>query len=359
MSYFNVNKTMTRILITADVHCGVGNKLDDCLWALSSMRQYAAENDIGVVAVLGDLFHDRVNLNIKVISEVAAFLDDARYKYDQDWLIFPGNHDMFMRHTWDVNSLKPIKRLITLIDDYGLVKIYGRRFRIIPFIQHEEIYMKVIDHIENETEGSDILLTHIGISNAMHNSCFLMQHWGLVNFNNTKFSKVFAGHFHCGQQFGNIYIPGSPIPFRFDEGMVPHGFYVLDVETDNVEFVDIKWRDGVQAPPDYITVSEADINDLDPTNANVRVILDNTKSRDELDDLRHHLESNGAVKISWMKAKEQEVAVPKESAAMEPDTLFEKFIDHDKPDGLSRDLLISLNKKVIDEAFSVSTEVDE
>lgn len=356
---------MARIAITADVHCGVGNKLEDCLWALRSIREYAAANDIDVVTVLGDLFHDRVNLNIKVISEVAAFLDDAKYKFDQDWLIFPGNHDMFMRHTWQVNSLKPIKRLMTLIDDYGLLKIHGRRFRIIPFIQYEEVYMKVLEHVEEQTEEGDILLTHVGIKDAKYNSCFLMQHWGLVNFDNTKFSKVFAGHFHCGQQFSNIYIPGSPIPFRFDEGMVPHGFYVLDTDTDTAEFIETRWCAQTMeeswgiAPPDYVTVGESDIGDIDPTNSNIRVILDGTKSRDELDDLRHHFESQGAVKVTWMKTKDKEMDIPQESATMEPDSLFEKFVDHDNPTGLSRDLLITLNKKILEEAFNVSTDVDE
>jgi len=33
---------------------------------------------------------------------------------------------------------------MTLIDDYALIKIHGRRFRIVPFIQYEDVYMDVI-----------------------------------------------------------------------------------------------------------------------------------------------------------------------------------------------------------------------
>jgi hypothetical protein len=58
-----------------------------------------------------------------------------------------------------------------------------------------------------------------------------------------------------------------------------------------------------------------------------------------------------------MKTKEAEnKEMPKESAVLEPYNLFEKFIDHDKPKGLNKPLLISLNKKVIDEAFDLEKD---
>ena len=349
------------VLITADVHCGVGNKLDDCLWALRTIREYANQNDIGVVIVLGDLFHDRVNLNIKVISEVATFLDDAKYSYGQEWMIFPGNHDMFMRHGWGVNSLKPMRRLMTLIDDVGLVKIGGRRFRIIPFIQHEKAYMRVLEHVEETTEEGDILLTHIGVSEARSNSCFLVQHWSRVNFIETKFHKVFAGHFHCNQEFGPVCIPGSPLPFRFDEGMVPHGFYRLGCDSGEAKFIDIKVGEGLiggVSPPDFITVNVSDIDDAVIKHCNVRVVLDTEKSRDELNRIRFELESRGALKVVWMKIKDHDTEMPEEmTAALEPLALFEKFLEHDNPKNLDKQLLISLNKKVIEEAFDAQTDI--
>jgi len=348
---------MPKIAISADIHCGISNKLDDCIWALKTIREYAKNHDIDVVVILGDLFHDRVNLNIKVISEVAAFFDDAKYQYNQDWLLFPGNHDMFMRHTWNINSLRPIKRLITLIDDYGLIKIGDRRFRIVPFIQHEDVFMKVIEHVGSQTKDGDILLTHIGISGAKYNSCFLMQHWNVVDFSNAPFAKIFAGHFHCHQEINNVYIPGSPIPFRFDEGMVDHGFYVLD--GDAVEFINIKEGEellGTSAPPDYITMSENNIDGTNLANCNVRVILEATRSRDELNMLRMKLEAQGALKISWMKAKEEAKEMPREQAILEPDNLFSKFVDFDQPKGLNKQLLLALNKKIVEEGFDANQD---
>jgi len=244
-----------------------------------------------------------------------------------------------------------------LIDDYGLIKIGDRRFRIVPFIQHEDVFMKVIEHVGSQTKDGDILLTHIGISGAKYNSCFLMQHWNVVDFSNAPFAKIFAGHFHCHQEINNVYIPGSPIPFRFDEGMVDHGFYVLD--GDAVEFINIKEGEellGTSAPPDYITMSENNIDGTNLANCNVRVILEATRSRDELNMLRMKLEAQGALKISWMKAKEEAKEMPREQAILEPDNLFSKFVDFDQPKGLNKQLLLALNKKIVEEGFDANQD---
>jgi DNA repair exonuclease SbcCD nuclease subunit len=350
-----------KIIVCADIHCGVHNKLDDCLWSMRTIRQYARENGIDVVMVAGDLFHDRVNLNIKVISDVADFLDETKYTYGQEWVMFPGNHDMFLRHTWDINSLRPMKRLMTLINDVALIKIGGRRFRIIPFIQNEDVYMSVLDYYDDKAEDGEVLLTHVGVSGATSNVCFLMQHWGAVRFDQTKFEKVFAGHFHCNQQIGKVLIPGSPLPFRFDEGMVSHGFYEYDIESGEAKFIDIKIGNrliGGTPPPDFITILEPDAAGLDLSNCNVRIMLDTTKSRDELNDIRAKLESKGAIKISWIKAKEKELSSNAE-APVEPTSLFEKYLIYDKPKGLNEQLLIGLNKQILDESFSLKPELEE
>jgi len=351
---------MSKIIIAADIHCGVRDKLDDCLWALKTIRKHAYDNDISVVVILGDLFHDRVNLNIRVISDVADFLDETKYKYNQEWLLFPGNHDMFMRHSWNVNSLRPIKRLVTLIDDVALIRIEDRKFRIVPFIQKEEVFSRVLERMEEKIDGDEILLTHAGISGAKYNSCFLMQHWGIVDFSNTNFSHVFAGHFHCMQEYGNVHIPGSPIPFRFDEGMVDHGFFEFDLDTNQPKFININsGRDliGGDAPPDYITVPIDDLDGIDVSNNNIRVFLgQTTKPRDELDRIRKDLMDRGAIKVAWMKTKEEDREVPGDTASLESSSLLKRFIEFDKPKGLNKQLLLSLNKQIIEEAFDASPD---
>jgi DNA repair exonuclease SbcCD nuclease subunit len=347
-----------KVLITADIHCGVPDRLNDCMWALRTMREYAKQNGIEVVVVLGDLFHNRVDINIKILSEISQFLDEAKFEYDQEWVMFPGNHDMFMRHSWDVNSLSGFRRIATLLDDVALIKIHGRKFRIIPFIQHEDMYMEVLEKVNKRASDDEILLTHIGTTGAKYNSCFLMKHWGHVNFDETKFKKIFVGHFHVHQEFKNVYIPGSPIPFRHDEGMVAHGFYTLDLDTDEVDFVDIdvgKELIGGVSPPEFWTITEEGLNNIpDPVNTNIRIMLDSPKNRDELDRIKHDLMTKGALKVVFMKTKEKDELSPAEDVGsvgtMDPLTLFDKFLEADKP-ALDKQMLRNLNKKIIEESF--------
>ena len=347
---------MPKVLITADVHFGLPKKLDDILWSMKTIRAYAEKNDIEEVIVCGDIFHDRVNYNIEVLNAAYNFFNETR-KMGQQWIAFPGNHDMPLRNSWDVNTLKPLNQVLTVIDDIKLMKIHGQRFWIIPFVHYESVYMKILKSIEEQYEDGDVLLTHVGVNNATLNECFLIKHWSIVEFTESKFDRVFTGHFHCHQNVGeraNVWYPGSPIPFRFDEGMVPHGFIEYDLETRDVKFVDIfslNLIDGPR-PPDYVTVSDDMLGDLKHFRGdNVRVQLNRDYSRDEILRMRKNLEDAGIRHIKLNKVKEEKIDL--ESSARNslslysPEDLFNQWIDHDKPKKLDVSLLKRLNKEII------------
>ena len=83
------------------------------------------------------------------------------------------------------------------------------------------------------------------------NECFLLQNWNIVEFSNSKFDRIFTGHFHCHQKVGNnVWYPGSPIPFRFDEGASEHGFLIYDTNDRSVEFEKIADLATGYCPPD-------------------------------------------------------------------------------------------------------------
>jgi len=347
---------MPKILITADVHFGLPKKLDDILWAMRTIKEYATKNDIEVVVVCGDVFHDRVNYNIEVLNAAYAFFDEAK-RAGQEWIAFPGNHDMPLRNSWHVNTLKPLNEVMTVINEIKLVKIYDQRFWVVPFIHYESVYMKILKSIEQQHKEGDVLLTHVGVNNATLNECFLIKHWSVVDFTKSKFDTVFAGHFHCHQNVGergNVWYPGSPIPFRYDEGMVPHGFIEYDIDTRKVEFVDIFEADLIDGPrpPDYVTITDDMLENVHLFKGdNVRVQLNRDYSRDELLKLRGDLEDVGVRHIKLNKAKEEKVdleSVSRNSLSLQsPDDLFGKWVEHDKPKGLDVELLKKLNKEIV------------
>ena len=347
-----------RAIITADIHLGKPGRLADCLWALRSIRHYASSHDIRKILVLGDFFHDRVNVNIEVGSAAIDFLKEARDEYGQEWFVFPGNHDMFLKNSWEANSLKFISSAATLIEEPGLVDIAGHRFWIIPFIHYENVYMKVLENVEKQYEDGDVLLTHIGSADSVLNLCFLCKHWSVVTFENSIFDRVYSGHFHVHQQVGEkLWYPGSPIPFNFDEGLTDHGFFVYDMDKQNHEFVNILDAGaaaGLEGPPpcSFITVSHDDIENVDIKNARIRVHLDGKHvTDDEFDKLRISLIDKGALSVTRLRLKEIEVEVGEEKLGtidlQDEFSLLQLWFDHDQPDNINIAILKELNKKVV------------
>jgi DNA repair exonuclease SbcCD nuclease subunit len=350
-----------KYLVTADWHAGVPQKLSYTIWAANVILRYAIQNDIEHVFILGDLFHDRVNLNVEVFDAVYKFFNQDEAKGVQ-FYAFPGNHDMFLKNSWDIVSIKPLEKLIHVMTDVKKLKIDGETFWILPFVHREEEYMSELGKLEKQCKDGDVLLTHIGVNGAKLNECFLLKNWSFVTFGKSKFDVVFAGHFHCHQSVGkNVTYPGSPVAFRFDEGLVPHGFIIYDSDDRSVQFIDIRNACPSvmesQSPPLYLTAIDSDVmgKPAEFFKGNlVRLVLTQDYTKDELAKLESSVRERGAIGVSWVKPKEADVeidAARKSEIDMQaPARLLEQWVEKDKPEGIDRRLLAKLNEQIIQEA---------
>lgn len=362
---------MTKVAIAADLHFGVPGRLYDILLAAKIMREYCKAAQIDTVFILGDLFHDRRSIEIDVLSAVSQFFEDTTTKYNQKWIVFPGNHDMFLKNSWDINSLTTLRKHLTVIEDIKIITVDEARFWILPFITYERPYMKVLKKIEKQHETDDILLTHVGVRGATLNTCFLLKDWSVITFEHSKFQRVYTGHFHSKQQIGeNTWYPGSLIPFKFDEGDVPHGFYIYDTEQKDHKFINI-WKAGEKffpnetLPPQYYTITDDIINQVTATDINngiVRVALQRDYTIDEKKQIKEYLTGLGAITIRWMdltkKIEMQEVI-----AATPSRNLFQTWVEADKngAKGLDSKILYKINDEIIhegDEKYSIEESED-
>jgi DNA repair exonuclease SbcCD nuclease subunit len=349
---------MTKIAITADIHFGVPGRLEDLLWAVRVLREYCKHAQIETVIICGDLFHDRQAIAIDILTHVSRFFEETAKEYDQEWIVFPGNHDMFLRHSWDINSISALKNALTVIEGIKAIQIDNKRFIILPFIQYEHAYMRVLSKIhQNVYQEGDILLTHIGVRSAVLNTCFLLKDWSMVDFYNSPFKRIYTGHFHSKQTLHErIHYPGSLIPFKFDEGDVPHGFYVYDTQEDDHKFINI-WKAGAKffpeekMPPQYYTITDdvieqLDINDVH--NGIVRIALQKDYTMDEKKSMKQKLMMIGAQAVRFYditkKVQEQKIV----SAAPTKD-LFKAWVDQDTKGTKDLDvkLLGRLNNEII------------
>ena len=333
-----------RAIITADWHFGYPGRLDDLAWAFNKVINYCVDNDIKVIKILGDITHDREHMSHDVSNTISDLLDQANNMGIQV-ISFVGNHDMFLRHKWCINAIKPFSRQLTYIDNISYYYMGDRKFWVVPFIEHEPSYMKVIRDVDKMASEEDVLLTHIGIASATMNACFLVQNWNMVSFENTKFSRIYAGHFHCQQKVGSkSWYPGSPLPFRFDEGLVTHGFFDYDSISNSHEFIEIFDEDDTDTPPDYITVSSEDIDVIinKCKNDHVKIQL---QANDDKDIIQRRLKEAGVARVVFVKPKEEKIEVRSHNMSKSHD-IFESWLDHDNPVGLNRNLLLELNKQI-------------
>lgn len=361
---------MGKFIMLADVHLGVNGRLNDILWALRAVREYAKDHGISQICVLGDLFHDRKSLDIDVLNSAYVFFKEANERYSQQWIVTPGNHDMFLKHSWDVNSLIPLGDHLTLINDVKILKLDDVRFWVVPFIYFERSYMRVIEKISGLCEPGDNLITHVGVRGAELNACFLLKDWSMVEFEDTPFDRVYTGHFHTQQKVGKkVWYPGSIIPFKFDEGDSPHGFFVYDTETRTHEAKDI-WKVGRKyfpqepLPPQYTTIPDEALLDVRPEdvkNCLVRIMATGDHTPDEKAQIKADLIGMGARNVRWMKFKEPISMKARADVKVPLGDMFYQWLqtDSDNVKNLDVNLLRRLNAEIMiegDEKYVIETE---
>lgn len=361
---------MSKVVFTADIHFGVPGRLQDTLFACRILREYCQKVNIDTIVVLGDLFHDRKALEIDVLSQVCTFFEETADEYQQTWIAFPGNHDMFLRHSWNINSLQPLRKHLTVIETVKILQLDDQRFWVVPFITYEKSYMRVIKQIAKHYQPGDKLLTHIGIKGATLNTCFLLKDWSIVTFDDMPFDRIYTGHFHSKQQIGeNVWYPGSLIPYKFDEGDVPHGWYVYDLNDDTHKFINI-WKAAAKffpdetAPPQFCTVLDTQLEQLteqDVKNNMVRIALQRDYTNDEKQQIRTRIRNLGAKAVRWLNLQQKPNEEP-QSTQIHKDLsfpkLFKTWLDNDDRGvkSLDKDMLIRLNNEVIhdgDELYAV------
>jgi len=351
---------MGKVAILADVHLGLGTRSDDIFWALNVVSEHCKRNNITEIIIIGDLFHDRESISVGVLCQAFDFFRQCKAD-GQTWIAFPGNHDMFLKHSWSINSLRPLSDHLTIIEDVKLLKLDDRRFWILPFIYSESAYMKILEHIETMYEPGDVLLTHIGVKSSTLNVCFLIQHWSFVDFSNSKFDRIYAGHFHLHHQVGrNVWYPGSLIPFKFDEGDSTHGFYEYDLVSGEHEFKDI-WEVGsvispnTPMPPQYYTILDQTILQEDCShvkNNMLRIALTKHYSVSEKDELQTIASNLGAKRTTFLELNETKSHVStvsdEDSDKLQLTDLFQEWVDSDNIEAtsLQRNFLLRLDREI-------------
>ena len=231
-----------KLALIADSHFGARNDnqlfLDNFMLFFEdiffpTLKKY----DINTVIHAGDLLDRRKFINFNTLSQVRSRFMEPLKQMGVTTHCILGNHDTYYKNTNDLNSTREL-----FADRYDNFKLYeepvtinfdGMDIALLPWINNEN-YNDSIDFI-NSTEAQ-WLIGHLELDG--YEVLRGIKYDGGMNPKIFKrFEQVLSGHFHCKQERGNIIYLGAPYQITFSDVNEPKGFWILDTDTRELEFI--------------------------------------------------------------------------------------------------------------------------
>jgi len=245
---------MSKLLVTADIHLhewrsfsslknSVNTRLLDILSVLQQEAVYARKNGITSVAILGDIFHKRGQIDVTSYNLFHQFLKTYE---DLHFYILVGNHD---QSTIDgkFNACAPLARLnTTIISVPTHITIMGKDVFFVPYIHNHTTTQCII-----EDTSADYLFGHFSVAGAKVIDTDYRTKEGVRLTKNiqSKYNKILLGHYHTPQYLSknrNSMYVGSPIHHSFSDENQEKSFIVLTMDSGSVERVATKYPNFVR-----------------------------------------------------------------------------------------------------------------
>lgn len=231
-----------KAIILGDTHFGVKNDSEAFLdyfigFIKDILIPYAIEHDIKLVLQLGDFCDKRKGINFKTMNRVVNEVLNEFAKHDIQFISFPGNHDIYYRHSNSINSLNECFSWVdgvTIINEPTTIQIGELMVDFIPWINkynHDE----TVDFIKKST--SNICLGHFDID-GFDMSVGVSGHGDLKRSLFGNYDHVYSGHYHTRSTQGNITYVGTPYEMTWSDYNDPKGFHVLALDKNaTCEFI--------------------------------------------------------------------------------------------------------------------------
>lgn len=233
--------------LISDIHFGVrkGSELflqNQLKFFKGTLIPYLKQKNVFNIHILGDLMDNRNNINVKILSEVTTlFKEDFK---DFKIKILAGNHDIYYKTSIKTNSLSFLDILpnIEVIDeiqiDKDILEATGKETLLVPWVVDEDDFVQRVNNHHNDL---DYCFAHFELLGFDLNRYVISQ--GGLNpelvLNN--FKRTFTGHYHkpSKKTKGDNYIQYLGCPYHLTRNDIgdEKGFYILDLETDEYEFI--------------------------------------------------------------------------------------------------------------------------
>lgn len=348
---------MSKALIFTDLHIHSHKdrveRLSDCLKTLEWIFDVSAKYDCENIFFLGDLFHERSKIDVmNYLKTFEIFmkhmLDDSS---SRKMYLLVGNHDMYHKERWDINSVKPLSAIprVSIIESPQSTIIGGRK---IDWLPHTENPIGALGDFKKKGVG-DILFAHIAVSGALTNTFYGVRSDVIVEHDNDMipvdaslfdaWKMTMLGHYHGAQKISSKaeYV-GSPLQLSFGEAFQQKHVIILDLETMEKEYVVNDFS------PKHLIVSEQDIVNeaYNLTGQFVRISVDDMGKKDLIDLQRKVARESQPLTVdlkhSDKKISEKDAALVTDAKSVLKDTkqmLKQYMKDKGIPQGLQEERL--------------------
>lgn len=252
--------------------------------------------NINTCIQLGDLFNNRKSINVlsgnNVLSYFQEFIDNKIFLYQ-----IIGNHDCFYNNT-NVNSLS----LLTKYNKSEYIKIINDQY----IFEDKSCGLVSWNPKFSDTFKTKYLFGHfdiLGFEMKKNIEC----RRGINSDFLSNYNIVFSGHYHRKSNKKNIIYTGSLLDLEFCDSDIDHGYYILNTDNDEIEFIKNK-----------ITLYKKIIYDDDPVNVNVenklvRIVCKKVTDQKKFDNYIKSLLENGAIEVKTIDISKDNNAINIES----------------------------------------------
>lgn len=314
---------MSKIVLLGDTHLGIktgaaADRMSNRFELFyTHMFEYMKQNNLKRIIQFGDLFDRRKSIDFVSLGRSKEYFFEPIKANGFELETFIGNHDIPFKNTLKYNSPSLV------LGEYPEIKLYdkptsielapGVTAAVIPWICDDNIdeCMKFID------ESKDTFcFGHFEIQGFEFSPGSECEH-GILRTLFWKFHHVYSGHFHHISTQDNITFIGSPCQLTWQDYADPRGFFVLDTDTLEVEFVSNPFENFHKIVYDERQTSQQEIEEFDYSpylDTYVKVYVRVAEDAMMYETFIGGLEAAGAV----VKVVEDPISVDEESGDEKP-----------------------------------------
>ena len=222
-----------RIWLISDTHLGVRSNSREWMesiegyfydFLIPTIQENYRPGDILVHC--GDIFESRQSINLYVLNKALEIFE--RLSSILPVYMICGNHDIFMKYTNEINSLKVFK-------NFKNIHVYEEPIEAM-IGNTQVVFMPWRDTHEQEAEvlmemNGEILFCHTDVRGFSFNRIQKIEGGNDIETFG-KFRRVYSGHIHFAQKYKNVRMLGSPYELTRSDIGNQKNVWLLDLETD-------------------------------------------------------------------------------------------------------------------------------